>query len=58
VNQDDGATPEVWWDEADSGPFCNHYNDPSDCCTPCLNCGVMCKFHNSDEACNDFIDRD
>ena len=42
-------------DEYDSGPFCRHYGDPSDCDEVCDNCGCRCTRHGFAEpgACMD-----
>lgn len=31
--------------EYDTGPFCRHYFDPSDCDEVCANCGHRCWEH-------------
>ena len=31
--------------EYDSGPFCRHWSDPSDCEVVCDNCGHPCYMH-------------
>lgn len=38
-------------DFQDSGPFCQHWGDPSDCDEVCAGCGHFCHQHQSD-ACN------
>lgn len=32
--------------EHDTGPFCRHYSDPSDCELDCVACGCRCPFHD------------
>lgn len=41
--------------EYDSGPFCRHWGDPSDCAEVCGNCGHKCTVHSfeSPGECND-----
>lgn len=36
---------EIDWDNYETGPFCRHYNDPSDCDEPCARCGHKCSEH-------------
>lgn len=38
--------------EYDSGPFCRHFSDPSDCSEPCVMCGHPCREHPSDGGCS------
>lgn len=36
----------------DTGPFCRHYMDPSDCELNCVACGCRCRDHDySDGEC-------
>lgn len=34
------------WDGYESGPFCRHYSDPSDCDEKCAACGHECRRHD------------
>lgn len=34
------------WSDYDSGPFCVHWSDPSECDSKCENCGHDCCRHN------------
>lgn len=34
------------WENYDSGPFCRHYHDPSDCDLTCAKCGHRCPDHD------------
>jgi hypothetical protein len=36
-----------WDDVPDSGPYCRHWDDPSDCETTCARCGHDCGDHPS-----------
>lgn len=33
------------WSNYDTGPFCRHWSDPSDCDRLCANCGHRCTMH-------------
>jgi hypothetical protein len=33
----------------DSGPFCRHWSDPSDCELKCNNCGHWCGQHRAND---------
>ena len=33
------------WADYDSGPFCRHWGDPSDCEEKCGSCGHGCAWH-------------
>ena len=33
------------WDDYESGPFCRHWGDPSDCHAVCAACGHACSRH-------------
>lgn len=46
---DDDATD---WTDYDSGPFCVHWSDPSDCDTPCATCGHECREHYGGTTCH------
>lgn len=37
------------WDEFDSGPFCRHWGDPSDCEETCANCSHKRTEHDAEE---------
>ena len=37
--------PEIPEEPSDSGPFCRHYHDPSDCGVRCARCGCPCSMH-------------
>ena len=37
------------WESYESGPFCPHWGDPSDCDEPCGTCGHPCSLHGSGE---------
>jgi hypothetical protein len=42
------------WDDYESGPFCRHWSDPSDCDIACAGCGHSCTEHGAsdgDRAC-------
>lgn len=42
------------WEDYESGPFCRHWSDPSDCVIACENCGHRCPEHaydSGDRAC-------
>jgi hypothetical protein len=42
------------WDNYESGPFCRHWGDPSDCDELCLTCNHRCVDHGfSDSECNE-----
>jgi hypothetical protein len=46
---DNGAAPEQEQDYQDSGPFCPHWEDPSDCSSSCgeetgQGCGHSCHY--------------
>ena len=32
------------WDDYETGPFCRHWDHPSDCTEPCM-CGHHCRWH-------------
>lgn len=36
----------------DSGPYCRHYYDPSDCEEVCAGCGHRCAVHSDLVGCN------
>ncbi len=46
---DDGATPDAESAEVESGPYCRHFCDPSECNYRCATCGHECRRHNDDE---------
>lgn len=33
----------------DTGPFCRHWGDPSDCDIECAHCGCRCPEHGQEE---------
>jgi hypothetical protein len=33
--------------EYDTGPFCQHWSDPSDCEEKCARCGLECRRHGA-----------
>jgi len=35
----------------DSGPFCQHWSDPSECEKICATCGHECRWHTMGEKC-------
>lgn len=37
------------WTDYESGPFCRHWGDPSDCDILCENCLHRCGSHEMDE---------
>ena len=37
---------EIDWENFDSGPFCRHWGDPSDCDELCATCGHRCTDHS------------
>ena len=37
------------WSGYESGPFCRHWGDPSDCDAQCKACGHLCSQHAYDE---------
>jgi hypothetical protein len=45
------------WSDYESGPFCRHWGDPSDCPIVCLGCGHRCSHHGAEDGlsgCNDY----
>lgn len=36
---------EIDWDHYETGPFCRHWSDPSDCDETCATCGHKCTQH-------------
>ena len=41
-------------EDHDTGPFCRHFSDPSDCEITCQACGHLCRNHGyGPEACGD-----
>lgn len=58
TDEDDGFC------DYDSGPFCKHWSDPSDCDELCATCGHMCCRHGysteecyvDDCKCEQFVD--
>lgn len=42
-------------DPYESGPFCRHYSDPSDCQETCAHCGHRCKWHDPDCSYSEFV---
>ena len=36
------------WENYESGPFCRHWGDPSDCDIRCAACGHRCGIHGDD----------
>jgi hypothetical protein len=45
------------WDDYESGPFCRHWYDPSDCDKRCATCGHNCAQHGfGDGASSDCLD--
>lgn len=57
---------EIDYYDYESGPFCRHFSDPSDCEKVCANCGHGCMQHNCDSGdysceecdCGCWIERD
>ena len=48
MSEDDSEEPDV-----DSGPFCRHWGDPSDCAWLCT-CGDRCDAHSAhDDSCRE-----
>lgn len=47
----DGAEPQEEQWTGDSGPFCRHWSDPSDCEEKCGGCGCWCRGHDEDGEC-------
>lgn len=45
ATDDEPASDREW----NSGPFCRHYGDPSDCETECGACGHSCHYHHDEE---------
>ena len=44
------------WEDYESGPFCRHWGDPSDCDNECATCHHYCYQHGQSEgdfACNE-----
>ncbi len=37
------------WENYESGPFCRHWGDPSDCDTECANCHHTCSQHYAND---------
>lgn len=46
---DDVLDDEGEREEYDSGPFCRHWSDPSDCDEKCARCGHLCSAHSFDD---------
>ena len=46
--------PDDDWSDYESGPFCQHWSDPSSCEELCAKCGHSCLEHGSvaDEPCH------
>jgi hypothetical protein len=38
------------WENYESGPFCRHWGDPSDCDEECARCGHRCCRHGAESA--------
>lgn len=36
------------WDSYETGPFCRHWGDPSECDEVCATCGHKCSRHDID----------
>lgn len=36
---------DIDWSLYESGPFCRHWSDPSDCEEKCATCGHLCREH-------------
>lgn len=52
----DDEEAEDSWEDYDSGPFCEHWSDPSDCEEGCMSCGKLCREHDwDDDACEEFV---
>lgn len=37
------------WENYESGPFCRHWGDPSDCDIKCSRCGHRCTQHGAED---------
>lgn len=37
------------WDDYETGPFCRHWGDPSDCDEVCKTCGHGCTRHGAND---------
>lgn len=35
------------WSDYESGPFCRHWSEPSECEEKCMKCGHSCQEHGS-----------
>lgn len=44
-----------YWDY-ESGPYCQHWQDPGDCDKICANCGKTCIEHYRDQGCDEWKD--
>lgn len=40
-------SPDDDWSDYESGPFCRHYGEPSECEEKCAICGHTCREHGS-----------
>ena len=53
---DEMTDEETNWENYETGPFCRHWGDPSDCDEICDNCGHACHKHSKwddyDSPCN------
>jgi len=36
------------WQDYESGPFCRHFGDPTDCDEKCARCGKTCASHDDE----------
>jgi hypothetical protein len=50
---DEGATPDDEAEDWNSGPFCRHWGDPSDCNEKCAACGHWCSAHSQSDTLQD-----
>lgn len=60
---DDADETESDWSGYESGPFCKHWGDPSDCEEVCARCGHPCCAHGAGECwrcdvCDEFVDKE
>lgn len=60
---DDIHDDELDGNEWDSGPYCRHWGDPSDCGSECATCGHQCCQHGQGCivdgcACEEFTDKE
>lgn len=48
------------WADYESGPYCRHWSDPTDCDELCDTCGHRCSEHSTyikvEGACEEFVD--